>query len=216
MIPEGYNSGDLLWLGDWGPAWIAVLVLIGVVVIGVSAYDLRGLKTGRRITLVGLRALVYVCAVVMLLEPALDLKNISRVKNHVAVMVDTSESMNLKMDEQGTTRHQRVQQELPELVPFIEAHQDDHVFHFFSYGQEREGFAQSSREQLEALATSGGKHSNLGGALEAIDAHFVEEELGGVILYIIPSVCPCAAISCLKSITQELPFSIVPSPQLIC
>lgn len=182
MIPDGYNSGDLLWLGDWGPVWIVVLTLIGVLVIGVSAYDLRGLKPLRRFTLVTLRALVYLCAVVMLLEPALDLKNISRVKNHVAVVVDTSESMSLKLDEDGTTRMSRVHEVLPDLAPYIEQHKDDHIFHFFSYGEQAEGILQSSREELES-SSSDGKFSDLGSALKAVDARFVEEELGGVIVY---------------------------------
>ncbi len=100
-IFEQYNSGDVLWLGDWGLLWIVGLLVIGALVVGLSAYDLRPLKPLRRWTLVALRALVYLLAVAMLLEPALDLKNVSKVKNNVAVLVDTSSSMQLKTLEQG-------------------------------------------------------------------------------------------------------------------
>ncbi|MFU8806824.1 MAG: hypothetical protein ACNA8W_23660, partial [Bradymonadaceae bacterium] len=92
-----YNTSDLLWLGDFSPRWIALLIILGAAVLAVSAYDLRTLKPWRRWTLVGLRAGVYSVAVIMLLEPALDLKHVSKVKNHVAVLVDTSQTMGLKV-----------------------------------------------------------------------------------------------------------------------
>src|SRR5690554_7521511 len=64
-----YNAGDLLWLGDWSPAWITLLVVLGTIIFAISAYDLRNLRALRRWTLVGLRVAVYALAVLLLLEP---------------------------------------------------------------------------------------------------------------------------------------------------
>ena len=99
-----FNEWSLLFLGDWGPFAIALLALIGLAVIGLSWYDLKDMRPIRRWTLVVLRSLVYLIAVALLLEPALELKNVTKVKNHVAVMLDSSLSQTLKVDEEGTTR----------------------------------------------------------------------------------------------------------------
>ena len=152
-ISEQYNSGDVLWLGDWGMFWIVALLVIGVLVVGLSAYDLKPLKPVRRWTLVALRALVYLLAVAMLLEPALDLKNVSKVKNNIAVLVDTSSSMQLKTleqgeDDQGSSRYELVSSFLPEFASLVEREKDAHEFTFFSYG---EALAPSSRQALTSL-----------------------------------------------------------------
>ena len=95
----GYNQGDLILLGDWGPLAVGVLIALGVGVVALSWYDLRDMGAARRTTLIGLRISVYLLAVLMLLEPALELKNVTKIKNHVAVMVDTSRSQTLQVDD---------------------------------------------------------------------------------------------------------------------
>jgi hypothetical protein len=130
-----YNAGDILWLGDWSPTWIVILAMLGVLVIGISAYDLRNLARHRRWTLVGLRGIVYAMAVMLLLEPAIDLKNISKVKNDVAVLVDTSRSMTLKAGgETDQTRYARASSALDEMKSVVERGEDDHNFHFYAFG----------------------------------------------------------------------------------
>ena len=78
-----YNEGDLLFLGDWGFSTLAVLTLLGIAVVALSWVDLRDMRGGRRWTLISLRTLVYVLAVVILLEPALELRNVTKIKNKV-------------------------------------------------------------------------------------------------------------------------------------
>lgn len=182
MIFGDYNSSDLLWLGDWGPGWIVMLILLGALVIGISAYDLKGLKPTRRWTLVTLRALVYLVAVIMLLEPALDLKNISKVKNHVVVLVDSSASMSLKVDDGQSSRLERVQKDLPQFAALEEQSKEEHEFHYFSYGKAPTETAQSSLQDLQKI-TPTGQHSNLSEALQDIQSKFADRELGGVVLY---------------------------------
>lgn len=173
-----YNAGDILWLGDWSPAWIMALLLLGVGVVALSAYDLRTIRPGRRWALVGLRALVYLLAVAMLLEPALDLKNISRVKNHVPVLVDQSRSMELKVADGDQTRYERVAEALPELAGLIERTRGEHEFHFFAVGEELEP---SSRPALQEASPQQGA-SDLSQALRRVTEQFEGEDLGGVLL----------------------------------
>lgn len=172
-----YNTSDLLWLGDWSPRWIAVLVVVGLAVLAFSAYDLRDLKAYRRWTLVGLRGLVYGLAVLLLLEPAIDLRQTSTVKNHVAVVVDQSQTMALKTED-DTTRMQRAQEAIRELQPIAEASAEAHHFDYFTYGEELETSSHSALASLEATEPA----ADLTGALESVGAHYEDKDLAAVII----------------------------------
>ncbi len=174
-----YNAGDILWLGDWSPAWIVMLAVLGLVVIAISAYDLKNLAAHRRWTLVGLRGAVYAMAVVLLLEPAVDLKHVSKVKNEVAVLVDTSRSMTLKAQKDGDeTRHDRAQQALEDFKPVIERGKDDHNFHFFAFGEETRPGSRSSL----ASGPAGDDASDMSGALDRVSEELDVDNLGGLVV----------------------------------
>jgi uncharacterized membrane protein len=175
---EEYNTGDLLLLGDWSPAWVVFLVVLGIAVLAVSAYDLRNLSGVRRWTLVALRGAVYGLAVLLLLEPALDLKNISKVKNEVAVLVDTSRSMGLKTSDSDQTRYDRARDALEEVQAIEEQTRDSHKFSFYSFDDDLEP---SSATALQK-ATPDGPESNLSAALENLGDKVDLDNLGGVVV----------------------------------
>lgn len=176
---EKYNAGDLIWLGDWSPMWVTVLALLGVVIIGISAYDLRNLAAHRRWILVGLRAVVYSIAVMLLLEPAMDLKHISKVKNDVAVLVDTSRSMSLKADEDAQeTRFDRSSAALEEMKPVFERTNADHNFHFYAFGEQLRPSSPSALAGAEPTEDA----SDLTGAIEKMREELDVENLGGVVV----------------------------------
>jgi uncharacterized membrane protein len=174
----GYNAGDVLWLGSWGPGWIAFLVILGLGVLALSIYDLMPMRPVRRWTLVALRAAVYLLAVMMLLEPAVDLKHISKVKNQIAVLVDTSRSMTLKVDDAGATRHDQVKAALAGFAPLAEKTSDEHTFAFYAFDKELRPTA------IESLTTgeAGGQGTDLGGALSELGKRYEGQELGGVVI----------------------------------
>ncbi|MFB6263424.1 MAG: glutamine amidotransferase [Bradymonadaceae bacterium] len=175
---EAYNSGDLLLLGNWSPAWLILLAALGAAVIAISAYDLRSLPPARRWVLVGLRAVVYGLAVLLLLEPAVDLKDVSKVENHVAVLADTSRSMELKAGDGESTRYDRVRGALRGMKEVSNAHADEHQFHYFGFDGALTG---SSRSSLENAEPSGAA-TDLAAALKQLDKNFRTRQLGGVVL----------------------------------
>jgi uncharacterized membrane protein len=174
-----YNAGDLLWLGDWGGVWVLGLLALGIVVMALSAYDLRPMPPARRRTLLALRASVYVLAVLMLLEPALDLKNITKVKNEVVVLVDKSRSMELPAASGEGRREELAAQALPGFAGLIERTRGEHTFTFMGYGGEE--LEVGSPEELGASASEGAT-SDLLGALEAVRERYAGKELGGVVV----------------------------------
>ena len=152
---EAYNEGDLLWLGEWSPTWLALLAILGAVVIGISAYDLRSLKPTRRWTLVSLRGAVYALAVLLLLEPAVDLKHVSKVKNDVAVLVDTSRTMSLTVED-SKTRYERTRRALEQIGPLQKRLAEEHEFHYYGFDSSAE--ASSSTALKKAKPEIGRAH----------------------------------------------------------
>ena len=171
-----YNATDLLWLGDWSPPWIAVLVMLGVVVIGVSIYDLAPLRPRRRWTLVGLRAAVYALAVMLLLEPAVDLKNVTKVKNHIAVLVDASGSMALEHD--GAPRFSTAIEAVEALELPEGLEDEDHIYELFLFGDDLTEVTRGALEHVRA----GQRATRLGDALESLRLRYERVDVGGVVV----------------------------------
>lgn len=173
-----YNSGDLLWLGDWGMGWLIGLAVLGLLIMALSAYDLWSLPVRKRLTLLGLRGSVYMLALAMLLEPALDLKHISKVKNHVAILVDKSRSMELGSDDPAKSRHEQVNAMLSAQLPaFKQQLEQEHELHLFSFGDELSPL--TSQDVLKAPDQSS---TDLSGALSALKSQLLGKELGGVLI----------------------------------
>lgn len=166
----------MLWLGDWSAPWIATLVILGVLVIGISIYDLRPLPARRRWTLVTLRGVVYAIAVMMLLEPAVDLKNITKIKNRVAIMVDRSRSMAVRSDDPDETRAEVAARVIDELDIPETREDDEHLYDFYFFDGEAEGV--ESIDKVTADGSDTDFHEALKTAGDARD----NRELGGVIL----------------------------------
>ncbi len=177
-----YNEGDLLFLGDWGPVALILLTLLGLAVLGLSWYDLRDMRSARRWTLVGLRVAVYGIAVLMLLEPALELKHVTKVKNHIAVLVDTSLSQTLRVDKESTTRFDQVKDYLksPQMRKLLTEPNDDHIFDVFSY---HETLEPSTYDELTHpdYAPKGNNTRTLE-AMEDALRRIGRRDLGGVVL----------------------------------
>ncbi|MEZ4462539.1 MAG: glutamine amidotransferase [bacterium] len=179
MWPDfDYNSGDLLWLGNWGLGWIVAVAILGAVILGLSAYDLQPLRPTRRYTLLGLRAMVFALAVMMLLEPAVDLKNVTKVKNHVPVLVDISRSMSLTASGDDTTRRDLALDAVKRLNLPKGLTDEDHFYHLLTFGN---GVEEISPEGLDVVAFNA-PTSDLTAALSGLAQRYKTVELGGVIV----------------------------------
>ena len=175
-----YNTGDVLWLGDWSAPWIVALGVLGAAILGLSALDLWSMRPARRWTLVGLRVAVYTLAVVMLLEPAVDLKHVSKIKNHVAVLVDKSASMQLaQAQDSKQTRAQVATAALRALEPGLEQARTNHTVHLLWYGGTT---ALGADLQVVAEMPSTQRASDLSGALFGLKKTLGQEDLGGIVV----------------------------------
>ena len=174
---DGYNATDLLWLGDWSTGWIVTLAMLGVAVVALSIYDLTPLPPRRRWSLVALRAVVYAVAVMLLLEPAVDLKNVTKVKNRVAVLVDASQSMALD-DGADATRWQTAQQAVQSLSLPESMEDDDHVYEVFTFGTTLQETTTDALQKAKPDEPT----TDLSAALDRLRARYERVDIGGIVL----------------------------------
>ncbi len=105
MSPTAYNAWRLVSLSPL-PAW--ALALCGAAAAGAVLLAWRGLsaedRRARRAVLVGLRALGAALAVLVVVEPGVELLATMRIRGRLAVLVDRSRSMSLPARPNGPTR----------------------------------------------------------------------------------------------------------------
>lgn len=146
-----FNRGTLLLLGDFGRWQIGALVAAALLVCVLTAIDLRDLGARRRWLLVSLRVLVLAIAVLLVLEPALELKHVSLVRNHVTVLVDVSETQGLRADG-GQTRWQRTVEAVRALESTLDPADPEHVFEWVAFGAQSEASSAAALSEAEPTA----------------------------------------------------------------
>jgi len=122
-VPGGLPRGVLLALG---------LLALGVLVF--TYFDLRDQRPWKRVVLLGLRALALGGALLLLLEPALELRHVSKIRNHVVVLLDDSLSMTLP-DDEDRTRWEEAALAVADARERFAQPDEDHYFELFRFGE---------------------------------------------------------------------------------
>lgn len=123
-----YNEGDFIVLGNWGPFWLTIFALLALLIVGLTWVDLSGMSRSRRIVLTGLRLVTLSFAIFLLTEPAVELRDVTRVPNNVPILVDTSQSAQLPADASGRTRAERSIDQVERAAGLLRTSGDDHIF----------------------------------------------------------------------------------------
>ena len=97
-LPGGFNDWriGLGAVSSYGRGGVALLVAAAVVAVALSALTLTDERPGRAILLLGLRIAGVLACLLTALEPTLELRQVTRVPNRVAVLVDASRSMEVR------------------------------------------------------------------------------------------------------------------------
>ncbi len=160
VISQSPLSGALLWL-------VALLVL-GFVAWSAFSY----VRAGRRYaTLAVLHVVAAVCLLLLLLQPAIDLRSVTRIPGRIAIVLDDSQSM-LQKDGTDKTRIERVQAWMSEHARELEALEAQHAFELYTL---------SGPGKLTQVR---GQDSKLVSALQApLETHTAARPLAAVVLF---------------------------------
>lgn len=171
----GYNEGQWLFLGNLGPLWLTIFLAVAALLLVLTWLDLRELTPWRRRALLAIRATVLALGILLAAEPALELRDVSRVPNHVAVLFDASASGQLPAD--GNQTRQDVLRAQAAALPDRDA-LPKHRFDAFTFG---DVLRPTTVDELRALQPRAAKTDILG-ALEAISDRYTTDARGGIVL----------------------------------
>lgn len=163
--PPEFNDWTLTFLTPL-PVWARVLVVVLLLSAVVAAHlGLRGEpRRWRRAVLTSLRAVGVLAAIFFLLEPAIQLLQVRRVKNRVAVLLDTSASMQLAASKKGRTRLDEAKALLSAAAPELQRLSDRFVFEYSTFDRT---VYPADLARLAGGATADGTRTDLLGALRS-------------------------------------------------
>ncbi len=157
-----------LWLGS------AAVVAIAILAWRAS----RGAGPVRRTAMIMLRTAAAGIALVVFLQPAIELRQVAREPNRVAILVDDSRSMGLREQPKGPSRSERVRKLLDDSSETLAAWRESHQLDVYTFS---DGLASAALDRV-ATAAPAGDATLLRKALEAVRARYDGRDLAGVVL----------------------------------
>jgi uncharacterized membrane protein len=135
-------------------------------------------RKGRALGLLALRVGGVAACLMVALQPGLELGQVARVPNHVAVMVDTSRSMGVAPADGGRPRAERAAAIVKRAAPlFQEWEKSGHRVELYSFG---EVLSPTSPEALTAPPHA--EATRIGEVLSELRGRYAGRDLGAVVL----------------------------------
>ena len=129
-----WNEWRFVLQAPWGRAGPWVALAVAVVIVVLSVRSTRGERSsGRRVVLGLLRAGSVACALLLLLQPAIQLENVTRLPNRVAVLVDGSASMGLEERPGAGSRAERAAKLVAKARPALAEWRKLHHVELFTF-----------------------------------------------------------------------------------
>ncbi|MBT8494640.1 MAG: hypothetical protein KJO07_16415 [Deltaproteobacteria bacterium] len=173
----GFNEHRWVLLSPWGRVGLALGTgaCLGAIILSIlGTRELPNL--GRRLAIVGCRAGAVIAALVLFLEPAIELRQVAREPNHVAILIDTSASMALRDRQDGPTRLERARDILGDSQATLDGWSGRHKIDLYQFDSD----AKPSADLAETSAT--GRASRIRRALERVRARYDDGELAGMVM----------------------------------
>ena len=186
-------EADRIWHLVTNPAWRPVTdadtpgyvalgaVALLIVVLTVWTYTGSAASTRKRVfTLIALRLLALLLAVLLALRPAAAITEVPKLPSTLIIVVDSSESMTIR-DEAGSTRWEVVQKAMEKAGPLLDEMREDqqttvYVYHF------NRGFDPATGTYSPEVPADG-KQTDISTMLAKLyDKHQAERLLRGLVL----------------------------------
>lgn len=177
-----FNESRLVLLSPFGwPGRIGAL-LATLLVLYLAVRATKGDTRRRRLTLLALRMTGLLATLVLFFQPALKLRNVTRMPNHIAVLVDASSSMQLADDSDGQSRAARVAQFLQKDRSQLAALSESHILDYYSFGERLSPIAGSDLTTPEGLLSTASA-TRIREALAFTRQRYEGRDLAGVVMF---------------------------------
>jgi uncharacterized membrane protein len=173
-----FNEYRWVFMSPWGRLglWLGIAAVGAIAALSWRAS--RGSPAWRRALLIALRGAAAVAAMIVFLEPAVELRQVAREPNRIAVLVDDSKSMSLAESSQGPTRIERVRRMLAASGDALGTWERDHKIDYYTFS---DTLAATSPTAL-AGDTAQGKATLIRKALELVRGRYEGHDLAGIVL----------------------------------
>jgi uncharacterized membrane protein len=167
-----------VFLSPWGRLglWLGTAAVIAIA--GLSWRASRGASAWRRALLIGLRGAAAVTALILFLEPAVELRQVAREPNRIAVLIDDSKSMSLAESPSGPTRIERARRLLATSGDALASWERDHRIDYYTFS---ETVAATTTRAL-AVDPAQGRATLIRKALELVRGRYEGRDLAGIVL----------------------------------
>ena len=175
-----YDEWRVVSLAPWGRVGQIAALLCGCIIVVFAWRALRhDERWSRRWILLALRLGAVTAALVLFFEPAVRLQNVTRLPNHVAVLVDGSESMRLSEKPGEPSRAARAAAFLRAQKDAIARLSREHVVDYYTFGSE---LSPTTLDSLTTTPPMRADATRLREALANLRARYEGRDLGGVIV----------------------------------
>jgi len=179
-LPSDFNDWRLSFGAGahFGRLGVVLLMAAAALAVAFSALSLIEERRARGWLLLALRAAGVAACLATALQPTLELRQIIPVANHVAVVVDTSRSMEVRPPDGGPSRAERAAALVDKAEPqFARWERDGHRVDLYSFG---EVVAPATSASLRAAPSADA--TRIGEALGDLRARYAGRDLGAVVL----------------------------------
>jgi uncharacterized membrane protein len=178
--PRATDFNEYRWvmLAPWGRLGLALGGVAVIAIVALSWRASRGAPAWRRATMIGLRAGAAVAAAVVFLEPAVELRQVAREPNRIAIVIDDSRSMALREVATGPDRLERVRAMLAASQDTLDAWATEHKLDFYTFSENLNATTLAGL----ATATPRGKATLIRRALDQVRGRYEGRDLAGIVL----------------------------------
>ena len=173
-----FNEYRWVMLAPWGRFSLALGGVAVLAIVMLSWRASRGATAWRRATMIGLRAGAAVGALVVFLEPAVELRQVAREPNRIAILIDDSRSMSLAEQPDGPTRIARARAMLAASGDTLATWEQNHKVDFYTFSDTVNPTSLAALAQDDAK----GKATLIRKALELVRGRYEGRDLAGVVL----------------------------------
>ena len=173
-----FDESHWLFAGPWGRS-ASIVALLGCAAVIVLAWvaSSRATNPFARATLVALRSGAALCALFLFFQPAIELRQVTREPNRVAIVVDDSQSMNLADTVGGKSRLELARNIVENSSATFESWVGRHRVDFYRFAQD------SAQTDASLSSLTGQGHATLiRRALEEVRSRYRGQDLAGVVL----------------------------------
>jgi uncharacterized membrane protein len=173
-----FNDHRWVFLSPWGRLGLYLGGAAVTAIVILSWRASRGASVMRRALLVGLRGGAATVALIVFLEPAVELRQVAREPNRIAVLIDDSKSMSLAESKSGPTRIERARRLLTSSQVALAKWEKDHKIDYYTFS---DTVAATTTLALAADRAQG-KSTLIRKALEFVRGRYEGHDLAGIVL----------------------------------